>query len=212
MVASLPPMLLEKLHAGALGFYCRAAGLEPTALLGWVNGEGAINWTLAQLLERDLGVPADAWPRIAGRPRGAPRKMPRSLVAYKAGVLQRSRDPLGIAEDMTPEEATRRIKWGKAFRRANTRVHDILDEMGWSVGELRRKVNQHLAYHDPQRRQVSRASLQFYAAGERTVASATKRGRAPVAAPIFIRRAAEAVTEGRLKATDWPNTEDEDDA
>lgn len=201
-------MLLDHLNTGALGFYCRAAGLDPSAVLSWVRGEAAINWTLAQLIEKDIGVPADAWPRIHGRPRGRPRKMPASLVAYKSGVLQRTREPLNIKEHMTPEEAARRIRWGKDWRKSVTRVHQVLDELGWSIQSFTTLVNEYLAANDSEKRSVSRASMQFYAGGERTGIHRGK--RRAVAAPMFVRRAGEVVSKGRLKLSDWPNTEDED--
>jgi hypothetical protein len=207
-------MLPELLHAGALRFYCRAAGLDPEVMLAWVRGEKVITWELAKLLEVDLGIPAEAWPRISGRPRGKPRKIARALVAYKHDVLQRKREP-PPKETMTPEEAERRRewgqKWGRGYRKLHdTRVHTILDEMGWTMASLHRKLIAYLAEHDPQHRTISRATMQFYCAGERAFQNKRTRGRCAATAPIYIRRAVEVVTEGRLKPSDWPNTEDED--
>lgn len=104
-----------------------------------------------------------------------------------------------VAPAMRVAEIARRREWGRGFRTAPSRVHQVLDDMGWTLGELAQRVGKILG------RDISRSSMQFYAAGERATWAKGVRGRAPTSAPHDVRQAAKRATQGRLQLTDWPD-------
>lgn len=102
---------------------------------------------------------------------------------------------------------------GRRRRRYDTPVHAVLDLLDWSVADLTRKVCKEM------RRKVSRASMQFWAVGQRQIGPKGKSVAHGVQAPVEIRKAAERVTTreamkrrlgeaGILYRNVWPNVEE----
>lgn len=180
-------------YEALLDKFCADTDLRPDDLRAWIEGRSVIKPVMADIFEKALGVPASAWD---------------SSVTYP-----REEYPVPDGQDsMTPAQIRALRENGRRRRRYQSRVHDVLDRLGWNLKDLAKRLPSELG------RPVSRASLQFFATGFRKTKTDPS---APsvitrVCAPKDLREAAQRLTakeaaarrlgaSGILAANAWPN-------
>ncbi len=182
----------------------------------FAEGSRAIPPFMVKALEAELAVPAAAWPNVlpeeqervaAGLP-GPVSNGHNRTVDKATGLIQDD----AVTPEQTAHEILRKVAWGRRKRKVPTRVHHVMDGLGWNLEQFTRLLRKEL-----RTTKLSRSSVQFYASGERTTWYRGAKGRALVSAPLEVREAAESLTarEARkrgkpdlvLKAADWPNSD-----
>lgn len=183
---------MEVLCKALLRGLCRLHGWDAKAIGEMASGRAPTTPEVATLFRRAFGVPPNAWP------------IPPPVVSAS-----------GARYAFHVTEADRRSilrRNGRRRRRLGTPVHDVLDRLDWSIADLARHISARLQHP------VSRASVQFWAVGQRQVGPAGESRKHPVQAPLEIRIVAEKITakeamrrglgETAILMRDiWPNVE-----
>lgn len=173
---------------------CKIQGWNYRQILSMATGKRPATAEVTAVFQAVLGVPPNVWPI-------------RAVVVSRAA----NRYVRPVTED--ERKAILRTN-GRRRRVLGTAVHDVLDELDWSIADLTVNVSQILG------KPVSRASMQFWATGTRQVGPRGKSYTHPVQAPLEVRIAAEKLTaraahrrklgeKAVLLRTAWPNVEAE---
>ena len=214
------------IYRALLHRFCAESGLDFEMLLRWVVGARPIPDRVAQMLRDMLGVPVGFWratipevialrpPPLPAAPKPPPRPRPSRLVSFPPPVQATRVSAAGYSPTEKHMEVLRSN--GRRRRRYPSRVHDVLDELGWTVYTFADLLSKELG------RKVSRSSMQFWACGTRQQGPKGRSISQPVQAPLEVRLAAEALTareakkrrlpagQGRLHPDWWPNVEPDD--
>lgn len=191
-------MVAHPLYERLLERFCGETALDARALREMVEGVRPADPLTVDLMSSLLGVPKSAW---------AKRTRATTMVTG-------SPDRQGVRVTDLHREALRGPPPRKR-RKHTSRVHEVIDRLGWKMADLAARVSADLG------RKVSRPSLQNYAAGQRSIThgNLTEARIQRVAAPLDVRQSAERVTmreakarklgeEAVLRASEWPNVSD----
>lgn len=177
--------------------FCEDLGLDPRLIKEMAEGDRAVPQEIMDLMAKRLDVPAKAW-----RQRRQDGLVPRPVSRHTGRVNDTDTRPTAASEPK------------RRRRRYSTPVHDVLDRIGWTIGDLAEAVSKELD------KPISRASMQFWATGQRKVKKSKKDKSTEhaVQAPRDVREAAYEVTkrnahdkklgpEAILNPSSWPNVE-----